>query len=542
MNQSIANEDVNHEAPLCAVTNQTSAMAVADGKLLTVPKVTSYEEDGIGTFTIGATSGLVLLLNDFTAGNNEAELVVQLVCSAFAAKSVPDSSVLPVVPATEVNVQSGDVVFRLTGLDGSESVRITIGKNIEIEASSLRGLLYGGRTVLQLAISTGNRIPTGVIVDRPVISERAVHVDVGRKFFTKEWMLNQIRDFSWMKYNTLQIHFSENEGFRIESESHPEVMSDEYWTKAEVREILALAKRYQMDVIPSLDSPGHLQQALSRHPDYCLPDSNGERITTALDITNTDARNFVKELLDEYADLFVDSKYFHMGADEFIVFDKYSNYPKLEEYAKVKLGQSATGVDTFYDYINDIAEHLEKLGFVVRAWNDGLYRIGQAYVVELKKSIEICYWTSWDPNMAAVQTFLDEGHTVINYNDAYFYYVLGETAGYTYPTAEKIFDAWSPGLFPSRNSQVGSDTKQEYEYPYSEVGGTSFSIWCDKPEDQTEAEIARGLYEPLRAKIERDWNGKATVVAYEEFKTLFNRIGRAPGYDEALPDSGDIVR
>lgn len=59
--------------------------------------------------------------------------------------------------------------------------------------------------------------------------------------------------------------------------------------------------------------------------------------------------------------------------------------------------------------------------------------------------------------MASLKTFLEKGHKVINYNDSKFYYVLGEAAGYTYPTAGKIYNSsWHPGQFPWRNKAADS--------------------------------------------------------------------------------------
>lgn len=52
-------------------------------------------------------------------------------------------------------------------------------------------------------------IPHGVIHDYPVMKERALHVDIGRKYFTCQWIKERIREMSLLRLNTLQLHFSE---------------------------------------------------------------------------------------------------------------------------------------------------------------------------------------------------------------------------------------------------------------------------------------------------------------------------------------------
>ncbi|KAI7246316.1 hypothetical protein KC345_g12085, partial [Hortaea werneckii] len=190
--------------------------------------------------------------------------------------------------------------------------------------------------------------------------------------------------------NTLQLHFSENEGFRLMSEQHPEVMSGEYLTKEQMKEIICTARRYHVAIIPSLDSPGHLGHALRTHPDWLLRDLSGTAAPGALDITNAAARQFVLELIGEYAGLFAGSTHFHIGGDEFINFGQFGEYPQLSQYAENVLNISGgTGVDTYIDYLNGIAQHLESKGWIVRAWNDGLYRTDQTQRIAPKPSIQI---------------------------------------------------------------------------------------------------------------------------------------------------------
>ena len=328
--------------------------------------------------------------------------------------------------------------------------------------------------------------------------ERALMLDNGRKFYSKEWILNLIDYLNKLEFNTLQLHFSENEGFRIESEIYPQIMSEQYLTKKEVREIIAYANERGIQIIPEFDTPGHLKQILNHFPHFQLEaEVDGKRVKNpkALNIVDKEARAFIKEIYAEYADLFKDSKYFHIGADEFIEFDKVEVYPDLVDYAKKHYGADATGIETYIEYTNEIIDYVCGLGFIPRVWNDGYYRTNRNPSIELDKRAEVTYWTRWDKFMADVVTHIDKGHQVINVNDNYFYYVLGENASYTYPTAEKINAEWHVEKFASHQVMTKEQMKS--------VEGVMFAIWSDIPDAQTEDEVFAGIKEPLRAMADK---------------------------------------
>ncbi|NQX45173.1 family 20 glycosylhydrolase [Paenibacillus tritici] len=484
------------------------------------PGVQQYIKASEGQWRLSDESRIRIVDNARSEGNRVLNDTILIVLSEYAGSLTPSDQLLSVVYGAGESSASGDIIIELNdsgdnedngagvtggGIGSPERYVIDIGESVHITAPGERAVMYAMRTLLQLLVTDGF-LPYGRITDYPVMPERSLHIDIGRKFYTEDWILEQIRAMSRLRLNTLQLHFSENEGFRLMSESHPEVMSDQYVTKQEMKAIIHAAQRYHVDIIPSLDSPGHLGQALRTHPEWLLKDSEGNAAPGALDITNPAARRFVLDLIDEYAGLFAGSRYFHIGGDEFINFAEFDKYPQLAEYARKVLNiESGTGVDTYIDYLNGVAEHLESAGWTVRAWNDGLYRADQTQRVAPKSSIQITYWTKWHPMMAPVEDIMAKGHQVINFNDGYLYYVLGENAGYTYPTGEKIRDSWHPGLFPI---QTGAP-KQEYSGAYPlEIIGCTFSIWSDKPEAQSEAEVAEGIRGPLRAMAELAWLGK----------------------------------
>mgnify|MGYP000591633490 FL=1 len=60
-----------------------------------------------------------------------------------------------------------------------------------------------------------------------------------------------------------------------------------------MREILAEAKKYGVKVIPSFDSPGHVDQILRAHPEYGQVDAYGNNYKSGLDVTNPEAIKYI---------------------------------------------------------------------------------------------------------------------------------------------------------------------------------------------------------------------------------------------------------
>ena len=481
-------------------------------------EVQQYTAASQEQWSLSAQSRIRVVANARSAGNAVLTDTIAIVLAEYKDRLLPSGKIMPIIYGDAESAASADMVIEMNDTAGAgsrEGYTIDIGAYVRITAPGERAVMYAMRTVMQHLLARGS-MQYGRITDYPVMPERALHIDIGRKFYPAEWIMDRIKEMSRLRLNTLQLHFSENEGFRLVSEQHPEVMSSQYIAKEQLTEIIHTATRYHIAVIPSLDSPGHLGYALRTHPEWLLRDSSGTAAPGALDITSAAARQFVLELIDEYAELFAGSSHFHIGGDEFIDFGQFDDYPQLASYAQNVLDISGgTGVDTYINYLNGLAEHLESKGWVVRAWNDGLYRSDQTQRVPPKPSIQITYWTKWHERMATVETVMAKGHQVVNFNDAYLYYVLGENAGYTYPTSEKICNSWHPGVFPQR----AGEAKQEYTGSYPrELIGCSFSIWSDKREAQTADEVAEGIREPLRAMAVNVWMGNHKLAGGDEFR------------------------
>ncbi|MDT3397490.1 beta-N-acetylhexosaminidase, partial [Streptomyces sp. B1866] len=168
----------------------------------------------------------------------------------------------------------GDIALDLQAIDpqlGEEGYRLLVGDAVRISAVRPAGAFYGTRSLLQILGQGQASVPGGEARDWPRYPERGFMIDCARKYFTPGWLERHVRELAFLKLNRLHLHLTDDQGFRIGSDSHPEIVSDEYLTKSEAGAIVELAARYHITVVPEIEMPGHMGAALARHPEHRLP-------------------------------------------------------------------------------------------------------------------------------------------------------------------------------------------------------------------------------------------------------------------------------
>ncbi|MFF4533037.1 family 20 glycosylhydrolase [Streptomyces sp. NPDC001407] len=399
---------------------------------------------------------------------------------------------------------------------GPEAYELTTrDRQVLITSEGEAGVFYGTRTVLQ-AVRSGGGLPEGVVHDAPDRAQRGLNLDTARKHFTAAWIEDRLREMADLKLNQLALHFSDDQGFRIESDTHPEIVSPDHLTKDEVRHILALADSLHITVVPELDSPGHLGAVINAHPDLQLRDATGTALRGAVDIANPDSADIVDDLLREYAPLFP-GPYFHLGADEYRALtykDPESSFPALTELARRRYGPKARVQDLATGWLNDRAAVLRTLGKKPKAWNDGFFTGG---VISADKDIEVEYWTGKELGARDPQEYLNEGRTVVNLNDEYLYYVLGQPNQFTYPTGQRIYEEWSPSVLRATKPVEGGATAVR-------VPGGRLAVWCDRADAQSPQQVADGIRLPLAALSQRLWDAGRPSLPWKDFVSLSQRV------------------
>ncbi|MFE9096172.1 glycoside hydrolase family 20 protein [Streptomyces sp. NPDC007264] len=418
--------------------------------------------------------------------------------------------------AGRTGARAGDVELGLAGSGGQESYTMTVGSGrVRITGPGEAGVFYGTRTLKQ-EVHGGGTAPEGVVRDAPAKPRRGFMLDIARKYYTAGWIEDRIRELGDLKYNEIGLHFSDDQGFRIESGTHPEIVSRQHLTKAQVRGIVALAASRHITVVPEIDSPGHLGAVIAAHPDLQLRNASGTPARGAVDISKPAAARIVDDLLGEYAALFPGA-YWHLGGDEYralAVPNPAASYPRLAAAAKARYGPGAGVADLATGWLNDRVDLMRRHGRTVRAWNDGFYRTS---AVQPAKGVDVAYWTGKEIGARRPAEYLDAGRTLLNYNDEYLYYVLGQPQTFVYPTGQRIYEQWTPRVVRGRAA-----VPARYD---GQIRGGVFAVWSDRATAQTQNQVAAGVRMPLRATAQKLWDPRKPALSWSQFRQLANRLG-----------------
>ncbi len=222
-----------------------------------------------------------------------------------------------------------------------EAYKLEVDKNgIKIVAAAEPGLFYATQTLRQLWSNNG--IPYIKIEDAPRFSYRGYHLDVSRHFFPKEFVMKLIDVMSFYKLNTFHWHLTDGAGWRIQIDKYPRLTSEAsyrpqpnymdwweggrkyvpegtpnayggYFTKEDIREVVAYAASRHITVIPEIEMPGHSEEVFIAYPQLScagVPYKNDDFC-----IGNEETFEFIEGVLTEVMELFP-SEYIHIGGDE----------------------------------------------------------------------------------------------------------------------------------------------------------------------------------------------------------------------------------
>lgn len=411
--------------------------------------------------------------------------------------------------------RSGDIFFTINAKDNlkSEGYSLEVGEVVSINASDKAGVFYGSQTLLQILKQSGNKIEKGEGIDYPNYGTRSIMLDVGRKFYQMEYLEKTIRQLAWYKMNVLHLHFTEWSAFRLKSDKYPGLAAKEAYSKADIRRLQDVAKKYHVMIVPEIDLPAHATAISEYNPMLGFKCESmrkarwqGEEANNAgkawtLDITRPEVRIWIKDLLDEFIPLF-DGPYFHIGGDEYQYDPEKILCPELMEAMKAR-GYTQPG-DIFIEWLNEVNEQVKSHGKKTQIWNWWSFGKNKTSI-HPAKDIVINVWNK--PNQEEI---IKDGYSVIITPEEELYVSPGlvDASGYGVVNCKKVYEEWKP--------EEGVN-----------VMGFKICIWSDRAEHHSDEWFEGHAFEPKVVLAEKVWAGSKSANISAFLKRV-DQVGSAP--------------
>ncbi|WP_125705742.1 family 20 glycosylhydrolase [Lacticaseibacillus daqingensis] len=316
-----------------------------------------------------------------------------------------------------------------------------------------------------------------------------ISIDAGRKYFSLAQLKQVVDQAERSGYTDLQLMLSNDalrfmlddmsvtaNGQTYASDAVKQALeagnktyyadpNGDHLTQAEMDDLLAYAKARHINVVPTINSPGHMDAILEAMAALGIANPSFDGSKRTVDLNNAAAVAFTQALLEKYVTYFAGhTDLFNFGCDE------YANDVDTGGWAKLQ--QSGTYAK-FVTYVNDLAAMAKKAGMRPVVFNDGIYYNSDQSFGTFDSSLIISYWTSgwWGYDVAKPDFFVDNGYTLLNTNDAWYYVIGRETP--------------EDGGYPFQNALANLDKKAFTTVTGTDktlpIMGSTQAIWADDP-------------------------------------------------------------
>lgn len=315
----------------------------------------------------------------------------------------------PSVAAGTSEDAKDNVYFTLGLQDGrKEAYSINVSSDgILVRAVAPEGIYRATRTLLK-SVGTEKtssvEFPSAEVSDWPRFGYRGLMLDVSRHFSDVEMVKRTIDMLALHQLNIFHWHLTDDQGWRIEIKSHPELTEVGAWrddtvvgrylggtdyptdgkrhggfyTQEQIREIVAYAKERYIEIIPEIDLPGHTSAVLAAYPQLGCEDKEYKVanrwgvIRDVLCAGNPASLDLFKDIMDEVCDLFP-GKYIHLGGDE-CVKDRWKACPKCQKKIRelgLKDGSRYSKEDYLQSwFMGEVASFVQSKGKRVIGWDE----------------------------------------------------------------------------------------------------------------------------------------------------------------------------
>lgn len=422
----------------------------------------------------------------------------------------------------------------------AEGYTLHVDKNgVRIEAARPAGFFYALQTLQQLLptrevladthISDGAialSIPAVSITDSPRFCWRGFMLDEGRHFYGKQAVKRIIDVMATYKMNRFHWHLTEDQGWRIEMERYPKLTTvgawrdsrvlgwgdtkpdgiryGGYYTKDDIREIVAYARDRFVEIVPEVDIPGHSQAAVASYPELlaCDPEKAHEVwlwqgvSNDVINVAKPEAVKFARDVIDELTELFP-FEYIHLGGDECPTTKWEANELCRERLAR--LG-STNYRDLQTDFYAQLKKYIDEKPIAQQRklifWNEVLH----GNTASMGKDITIMAWVGAD---GAAKEAAERGLQTILTPQIPYYINRRQSKLPTEPVSQGYGDETVEAVYayrPMKNIADRPDLQSRYL-------GVQANFWTEWVEDASTVEYL--TFPRLAAVAEAGWTPEA---------------------------------
>lgn len=429
----------------------------------------------------------------------------------FVAQSQSDLTV-----ELSINEEKGDIEIAINDALAKEAYKMSVdGDRVEIEASHVAGAFNALQTLRQLMLtSTDGEIPNLVIEDSPRFEYRGLMIDCSRHFWSVDDLKKSIDQMALFKLNKLHLHITDNNAWRLEMDKYPELvkkgtfysdfpeLSGKFYTKEDLKEVVAYAAQRNIEVIPEVDLPGHATALMATLPNLSCnggefepyPEERALNLRkrgneNMLCIGNAETLQFAEDVVDALIEIFP-SKYIHLGGDE-VPTKVWEKCPKCMALYK-KEGMS--DIHEIQDYFTrNISKMILSKGKVMIGWGE----INDRNVATPQDVVMV-----WRNDGIAFQKMaLDRNVPIVMTPQHGCYYDWG----YAGNSTRKVYE-WDP---------VGENVTEDKLHL---IKGAQACLWTERIATQSRVEWM--LYPRVSALSEVMWSD----VKQRNWDSFFNRI------------------
>ena len=312
---------------------------------------------------------------------------------------------------SKAEVNKGEILITTKNAPGSltEGYELDVAPDsVVIWSSDPAGLFYGAQSLLQLLppeafaaqpVRTKDwQVPCAHIQDQPRFAWRGFMLDVSRHFFNKDEIKQLLDEMALHKLNTFHWHLTDDQGWRIQIKKYPRLTEvgawrksigfgldpkestayapdgryGGYYTRADIREVVAYAHSRHITVVPEIEMPGHASAALTAYPQYSCSggpyntDMSGGIFAGVYCTGKDETFEFLENVLSEVIDLFP-GKYIHIGGDE-VPKDNWKKCPLCQARMKSEGLKTEHELESYF--VRRIEKFLNSRGRNLIGWSE----------------------------------------------------------------------------------------------------------------------------------------------------------------------------